>query len=189
MKKIEENLKNYFSLKVNNLIKDLQENFLPEHLVRLESKNKKKGKKRKVFSSAPPANVDNLDNIIDFSPVEDQLTKILLREKKDIFINSIKNKIEKLKFDNNYSINYLTIIVVGKSGVGKSTLINAIFQKKVAKTGAPEIQTTETTIYKPTINNPYIQLIDTRGIELNSKYGPETIIKNAINYIKNQKIN
>ena len=189
MKKIEENLKNYFSLKVNNLIKDLEENFLPDHLVRLEPKNKKKDKKRKVLSSAPPANVDNLDNIIDFSPVEDQLTKILLKEKKDLFINSIKNKIEKLKFDNNYSINYLTIIVVGKSGVGKSTLINAIFQKKVAKTGAPEIQTTETTIYEPTIKNPYIQLIDTRGIELNSKYGPETIIKNAINYIKNQKIN
>ena len=110
------------------------------------------------MSSAPPANVDNLDNIIDFSLVEDQLTKILLKEKKDLFINSIKNKIEKLKFDNNYSINYLTIIVVGKSGVGKSTLINAIFQKKVAKTGAPEIQTTETTIIHNKFIFPYFNL-------------------------------
>ena len=57
----------------------------------------------------------------------------------------------------------------------------------MAKTGAPEIQTTETTIYKPTEMNPFFQMIDTRGIELNLKYGPEKIIKQALNDIKQQK--
>ena len=35
--------------------------------------------------------------------------------------------------------------------------------------------------------NPFFQMIDTRGIELNFKYGPEKIIKQALNDIKQQK--
>ena len=91
-----------------------------------------------------------------------------------------------IKSDINNSINHLTIIIIGKRGVGKSTLINAIFKEKVAKAGGPEIQTTETTVYNTNANNPFFQLIDTRGIELQQEYGPEKIIENTINYINAQ---
>ena len=50
MKKIEGNLKNFFSLKVNNLIKELQENFLPDNIVRVKPINKKKIKKEKFWA-------------------------------------------------------------------------------------------------------------------------------------------
>ena len=42
-------------------------------------------------------------------------------------INAIAEKIKNLKT--------LNIIVAGKTGVGKSTLINAVFREKLAETG------------------------------------------------------
>ena len=189
MEKIKDNLENYFSLKIDNLIKDIREKFDLNPNIKKTIKHKKgPNRKKKVLDSAPPANIND-ENNIDFLSIENPLIEILLREKKDFFINSIKNEIEKLKSEDNFSINYLTVIIVGKSGVGKSTLINAILQENLAKTGAPEIQTTKTDKYGPNTKSPYFQMIDTRGIELNNKYGPETIIKNTLNSIKEHNFN
>jgi len=47
------------------------------------------------------------------------------------FIQSIMNAMEKEMKD----IGHVNIIVAGKTGVGKSTLINSVFRENLAKTG------------------------------------------------------
>jgi uncharacterized protein (DUF697 family)/GTP-binding protein EngB required for normal cell division len=59
---------------------------------------------------------------------------------------------------------HATVLVAGRSGVGKSTLINAVFQGDLAATGHGRPVTLEIREYtKPGVP---ISLIDTRGIEL-----------------------
>ena len=57
----------------------------------------------------------------------------------------------------------VNIIVAGKTGVGKSSLINYIFGKKVAKVGAGSPVTQEIEVYNLEKDN--INLYDTKGIE------------------------
>ena len=71
-------------------------------------------------------------------------------------IDAIKNKIANL--------NTLNIIVAGKTGVGKSTLINAVFKDKLAETGMGKPVTTHMRkITKPGVP---LAIYDTRGFEL-----------------------
>ena len=183
IKSIETELINYFSFKLDELLQSIKQKF--EYY---PNPKKIKQRKRKIssYDSAPAAG-QFVENKLELNSLKNDIKKIIIKEKNDIFIDKIKNKVERLKLEEGNRINYLTIIVIGKSGVGKSTLINAIFKEPKAKTGAPEIQTTETTIYEPTEMNPFFQMIDTRGIELNFKYGPEKIIKQTLNDIKQQK--
>jgi uncharacterized protein (DUF697 family)/GTP-binding protein EngB required for normal cell division len=59
---------------------------------------------------------------------------------------------------------HATVLVAGRSGVGKSTLINAVFQGQLAETGHGRPVTQEIREYtKPGIP---ISLIDSRGLEL-----------------------
>ncbi len=59
---------------------------------------------------------------------------------------------------------HATILVAGRSGVGKSTLINAVFQGQLAQTGQGRPVTREIREYtKPGVP---ISLIDSRGLEL-----------------------
>src|ERR1044071_10334960 len=57
-----------------------------------------------------------------------------------------------------------TVLIAGRSGVGKSTLINAVFQGQLAETGHGRPVTREIREYtKPSMP---IALIDSRGLEL-----------------------
>lgn len=58
----------------------------------------------------------------------------------------------------------LNIMVIGKSGVGKSTLINNIFRKRIAVAGSGEPVTQ--TIQRHTVPNFPLQIYDTPGLEL-----------------------
>ncbi|HEY1097668.1 MAG TPA: GTPase, partial [Myxococcota bacterium] len=58
----------------------------------------------------------------------------------------------------------VNILIAGKSGVGKSTLINAVFQGQLAETGQGRPVTKHAReITKPDVP---VSLIDTRGLEL-----------------------
>ena len=59
---------------------------------------------------------------------------------------------------------HLNMIVVGKSGVGKSTLLNACFGKKLAKTGNGEPVTKEIKCHQ--LPNYPLRIYDTVGLEL-----------------------
>ena len=194
MELIKKNIINYFYSNLDNLIIAIKKIFFykPEFLKSNKTKKSKKLKRKQSMHELEsfPLSGLSIENKKDLSPINDELKNIILKEKKDFFINKvIKNKIEKIKLGENYLINHVTVIVIGKSGVGKSTLLNAIFKEPKAKTGAPEIQTKETQIYEPTEKNPFFQIIDTRGIELNKRYGPEKIIEDTLNFIKKHKKN
>lgn len=62
------------------------------------------------------------------------------------------------------NLGHSTIIVTGKTGVGKSTLINAVFSKDVAETGVGKPITNEIKEYS--LEDFPISIIDTIGLEL-----------------------
>ncbi|WP_297957879.1 YcjF family protein [uncultured Ruminococcus sp.] len=71
-------------------------------------------------------------------------------------INAISERIKNL--------NRLNIIVAGKTGVGKSTLINAVFRDKLAETGIGRPVTSH--MRKITKKGVPLSIYDTRGFEL-----------------------
>lgn len=89
-------------------------------------------------------------------------------------IDAIKQKIENL--------NTLNIIVAGKTGVGKSTLINAVFRDKLAETGLGKPVTT----YMRRISKKGVPLniYDTRGFEL-GKEVQQQVKKEVVEAINN----
>lgn len=58
----------------------------------------------------------------------------------------------------------VTVLIAGKTGVGKSTLVNAVFQGKIATTGQGRPITKNTREY--TKNGIPLTILDTRGLEL-----------------------
>ena len=89
---------------------------------------------------------------------------------------------------NIFEINYFTVLVLGKTGVGKSTLINSLLQLKgeeAAEEGVGNITTSETRAYRSN-KFPFLRLVDTRGIEINTNFGAKEIQDEAAKYIKDQ---
>lgn len=85
---------------------------------------------------------------------------------------TIENISSKLK-EEYESFTTLNVVVVGKTGVGKSTLINNVFSQKLAKTGYGEPVTQEITkIEKPGF--PLV-LYDTPGLELMGRHSTENL--------------
>ena len=79
-------------------------------------------------------------------------------------------------------------MLVGKSGVGKSTLINSLLKLQRgerARTGTGNFVTENITTYQSQAL-PYIKLVDTRGIELSSGFGANEILNMAKGYISQQ---
>ena len=83
-------------------------------------------------------------------------------------INAINNKIKNLK--------NLNIIVAGKTGVGKSTLINSVFREKLTETGMGKPVTTH--MRKLTKKDFPLSIYDTRGFELGKDAQKE--VKNEV---------
>jgi hypothetical protein len=109
----------------------------------------------------------------------------------DIYKEKVKNEITKIKKDEkSFEINYLTIILIGKSGVGKSTLINSLLQfkgKKEIEHGVGGICTTKLITPYQSDKMPFLRLVDTRGIELNKNFGADNITNTCENFIHQQK--
>ena len=105
---------------------------------------------------------DNLDEILDKVNFED-------------FSERINKELKKM--------HPLNIINIGKAGVGKSTIINAVFGKELAKTGKGETITKHCEAYS--IPDSPIKIYDSKGLET----GGETntaILDELYNKIKQQ---
>ena len=88
----------------------------------------------------------------------------------------------------NKGISHLNIVLVGPTGVGKSTLINSILE--LPKNKEAKTQTTDPcTMGEPTFYEsnkiPFLRLADSRGIELD-KYGVEEVVKSTENFVNSQ---
>ena len=81
------------------------------------------------------------------------------------------------------NMGHVNIIVAGKTGVGKSTLINAVFGKKVAQTGTGRPVTQE--LKEITLRNYPLRIYDTVGLELNQEQ--QRRVKEDIIKLVNQK--
>jgi len=115
--------------------------------------------------------------------------------KSALFQNSKKNIATKLShiLNNLLKQKEINILLIGETGVGKSTLINSILQ-------LPPERQAETGSVKPcTMGNPKfyssdnpdlenINLIDTRGYEKDKGYLINKMEKEIINFINNQKL-
>ena len=80
---------------------------------------------------------------------------------------------------------HVNIIIAGKTGVGKSTLINGIFGKKLAETGTGSPITKE--IREITVPNYPLRLYDTVGLEL-SEEQQESVKGDVLSIIKNSRV-
>ncbi|MEW4308047.1 GTPase [Rossellomorea marisflavi] len=103
---------------------------------------------------------DDLDNLIETLPVK--------------LPEGAKEKVKKIIFSNKEINDVIAgfkerrpprLILVGRTGVGKSSLINAIFGKYIAKTSPVEIGTNQLSRYNYEIEGDILfEVIDTRGI-------------------------
>lgn len=144
------------------------------------------GNKKSAFIIA----MTNYIKSIGFNfPPKLSLNLLLKENGQEIFAQKIMKEIDKInKDENDYKINYLTIMVIGKSGVGKSALINSVLQLpngQGAKEGIGDIVTQGINSYTSK-KMPYLRLIDTRGIETDPNFGPKKITQECKNFIINQ---
>ena len=90
---------------------------------------------------------------------------------------------------NNKELNRMNYMVIGSSGVGKSTLINALFGEKVAEEGSGKRCTTKGTKYTSKKVN-FLTLYDTVGTEIGQGHTLEEVQNETLEEItKNLNIN
>ena len=116
---------------------------------------------------------DELENLFYSLYDSENLKALYLKE----IINVIKS------FEFNSQINCYNIQIIGNSGVGKSTLINALLREDVAKTTVGSVGTLETKEYTSK-RFPFIKFIDTRGTELDSANDIYKVKENTLKYIE-----
>lgn len=138
-----------------------------------------------IFKKYQQNFVNGLLNYLDSSylNIEQNLVSNLIQVENGYQVYTDKVMKEIAKIDKNkdlFKIEYLHILVIGKTGAGKSTLINEVLNLKPpnnAKENNTDIQTMMITPYR----NNYLKLVDTRGLELEN-YPSEKLVQDCIKY-------
>jgi len=122
----------------------------------------------------------------DLKKIKELIIKIFKSNK---IVKFTDNQLKKFAEDNKTNIKstkHLNIILVGPSGVGKSTLINSILElenKRSTKFGLPD--TMEIDFFEST-KLTFLRLADSRGIEKTKESGVEAICQQIQDFIKKQ---
>lgn len=72
-------------------------------------------------------------------------------------------------------MNNVHLVIMGKTGAGKSTLVNSILGRHCAQTGIGAAQTIENRLYEADHFNCHLRLLDTVGLELDSEVNTKTL--------------
>ena len=131
--------------------------------------------KNKINSKYENNNINHL--IIE---IKNELEKNL-----DSFEEKIKDILNNFNLISKDKLTNINIYLIGKTGVGKSTLVNSFLKLEdgeKAKEGYGQPITLETKLYNSNII-PWIRLYDTQGFESNG-YGINQATEHAINFIK-----
>lgn len=125
----------------------------------------------------------------DQKNIEDLIEEIFWIEEIDkIVLENLKLHIQKIICNTNSIVEHLNILLLGPSGVGKSTLINTVLKEDLCKTGKGEPCTKGEPVYyfsdKNEGSQKYIRLADSRGIE-KGEYGVSQVVNSAKEFIEN----
>jgi len=123
-----------------------------------------------------------IENIKITEDIEELFLELFENENiSQLFLKNIIEKIKNFKYDK--QINSYNIQIIGKTGVGKSTLINTLLRTEVSTTSFGKIGTHKTKEFS-CIKYPFIKFIDTRGTELSSSNNIDIVQENTLNYIE-----
>ena len=165
-----------------------------------EMKNKLENAKQSIITTEKKT-IENSFNNNHKNYLESHINEIFNSTQYQNFIQKVLNiesikKVKEKKIDDIYKENFkdinenkkYKILLLGKTGVGKSTLINSIFGKELANTGLGEI-CTKFQIPKPYTNDnePSLVLYDSRGIEIDEENGENALIERINNFIEERK--
>ena len=114
--------------------------------------------------------------------IKDCYQKLIIGENLNDSIKENVKELIKILIQQN-EIKHLNLQIIGKTGVGKSTLVNAIFGEKVAEVKKGEPCTMETKCYESKKYN-FIRIYDTRGIEISKKFDIEKVFNETLKDIK-----
>ena len=118
------------------------------------------------------------------------ITKIITKENvSKIYDSQIENEIQSINInEENLKLKYMTIIIVGRSGIGKSTLINGLLNEEKAYSVVGFRGTLKNDIYDGSNDFSFLKLIDTRGTELQHGSNLTKIVQNAEEVIEKMKL-
>ena len=110
---------------------------------------------------------------IEVYPIEE------IKENKNNKINNVVENTAKEKIMSNNDELTLNLLILGQTGVGKSSLINALLGKKVAKAGLGKPISTHIQEYKTELDGKKVNLYDSMGFEVKNEKCIDDI-KNAL---------
>ena len=119
------------------------------------------------------------------------LTKQIISNEggREILTRKIKDEIQIISNEKKlFKINYLTVMIIGITGTGKSTIVNNILYngKEVAKESYGDIGTMAPTKEYRSKEVPCLRLIDTRGIELQKGFSADNLGQFFYQFINEQ---
>ena len=168
-----------------------EKEFQDKKLLAVENMNNSLQKKQDEKLLEVEKEFDNLSQIwclneikeIDFDKIlKECFQQLVISEQLEVIIkDNIRKLIKDLIKEN--EIKHLNLQIIGKTGVGKSTLINTIFGEKLAEEKKGEPCTMETKCYE---SNKYdfIRIYDTRGIEISKDFDIDKLFNETFKEIK-----
>ena len=168
-----------------------EKDFQNKKSLAIEDMNKSLQKKQDEELLLIEKELENLSKIwcideikeIDFDKiVKDCFQQLIISEKlEDNIKDNVRQLIKNLIKEN--EIKHLNLQIIGKTGVGKSTLINSIFGEKLAEEKKGEPCTMETKCYESK-KYDFIRIYDTRGIEISKDFDIEKLFNETFKEIK-----